>query len=615
MALNAAAILVQHLHGGVGPGSAPDHLPLAATAALYTTVAAAGLLAAPLLTRVAGRPRQRLPVLAVLALMSVALVAVIVARRELAVGYLVGAMLAAAIGLWSALRGSAGDQAASGAGLLAVHAAASGISAGPGHLAVVAAHLVAASVWLGGVLHLAFFASRRADRWMLGAGIRRFTPYAVGSGLVLAGTGAALVVIHHVGLQQLTGSAFGRVVLTKAVLLLAAGCVGVLHSTAVANRATKRRPGLVRGEAGLLATALGLAAVLTGLPLPQPSVQLDAPGLSLVDIGGGQRAALFTVATGPSSALVQVTSDESLRVVDRITHAAHQLDPGGHATVALVGRTAHLALTSGVSTVEVTVPAARPVIPARDDAATADQGGWLSYQLGRALAFGTTSSVRSPVPARCQALSAQRDGAAFAATLTASRVRTLQVVSDGSRRSGAFVRGLIHGSSRIRVPDISGATSGNVLVATGADAASAALARIAHRPNPATAVYLAPWLLDGRVLTALARLRLPPVLVASTVDPMSPLADRYRAALAGAGGGAAPSVAGLLGYRSVVDPTTEADASLRLYAATPIGFLPGVLDAGHDHGAPGWFADGTLVATTAATTTTGLPGTCTALPA
>jgi hypothetical protein len=32
-----------------------------------------------------------------------------------------------------------------------------------------------------------------------------------------------------------------------------------------------------------------------------------------------------------------------------------------------------------------------------------------------------------------------------------------------------------------------------------------------------------------------------------------------------------------------------------MYAAEPVGFLPGVLDVGHQHSEDGWFAGGTLV--------------------
>jgi len=99
----------------------------------------------------------------------------------------------------------------------------------------------------------------------------------------------------------------------------------------------------------------------------------------------------------------------------------------------------------------------------------------------------------------------------------------------------------------------------------------------------------------------LATTRLPPLLVASTVDAMSPLADRYRATLAQVADGVPPSVAGLVGYAEAIAPSAVDQDRLTLYSAAPVGFLPGVLDVGHDHGgAAGWFAGGSLVPTSAA---------------
>jgi hypothetical protein len=111
-------------------------------------------------------------------------------------------------------------------------------------------------------------------------------------------------------------------------------------------------------------------------------------------------------------------------------------------------------------------------------------------------------------------------------------------------------------------------------------------------------IYLAPWLLDSEVLALTHDKALPLVTVASIADPMSPLADRYRAALAVLVERGAPTAAGLLGFLSIASPAQS--TSLRLYAAAPVGFLPGVLNVGHDHGSAGWFPNGTLAPITAA---------------
>jgi hypothetical protein len=172
----------------------------------------------------------------------------------------------------------------------------------------------------------------------------------------------------------------------------------------------------------------------------------------------------------------------------------------------------------------------------------------------------------------------------------------VRAYSDGSQRARRLIAGLAaHG-----VPANRHDGAPFALLATDAANARRVLARIAARRHPSVrGIYLAPWLLDGAVLSTLTSLRLPPLLVPAPVDPMSPTADRYRAALAVAAGGIAPSVAGLLGWLSVVSPAAGSDDVLTLYAATPVGFLPGVLDVGHQHGTTGWFTGGTLVATSA----------------
>ena len=75
---------------------------------------------------------------------------------------------------------------------------------------------------------------------------------------------------------------------------------------------------------------------------------------------------------------------------------------------------------------------------------------------------------------------------------------------------------------------------------------------------------------------------------------MSPVADRYRDALLAWGGGVAPSADGLAVYAAAVGARDS--GSVALFAAAPIGFLPGVVDAGHDHADGGWIPGGAFVA-------------------
>jgi hypothetical protein len=219
----------------------------------------------------------------------------------------------------------------------------------------------------------------------------------------------------------------------------------------------------------------------------------------------------------------------------------------------------------------------------------------MRYQLGRALAVQTYGAHASANVA-CAALGSRADGVGLGRALRAAGVRRVSVVSDRTSRAHALLRGLREAGVAV-VHDAM-----TLVLASGASDARAALTRVAGRGEAADrsvrAIYLAPWLLDGSLLSMSSALRLPPVTVAAPVDPMSPVADRFRADLISAGGGVAPSLAGLLGYLSVAEAGSAAAPALSLYAATPVGFLPGVLDAWHQHRTDGWFANGTLVATT-----------------
>ncbi|HMC69343.1 MAG TPA: hypothetical protein VKJ07_09335, partial [Mycobacteriales bacterium] len=62
----AAGVLVQHLHGGAGPDPVPSS-QFVASVTIYLAVTFAGLLAAPILTGVPGRPAPRRWTLTVLA--------------------------------------------------------------------------------------------------------------------------------------------------------------------------------------------------------------------------------------------------------------------------------------------------------------------------------------------------------------------------------------------------------------------------------------------------------------------------------------------------------------------------------------------------------------------
>lgn len=330
--------------------------------------------------------------------------------------------------------------------------------------------------------------------------------------------------------------------------------------------------------------------LLAGSPPPITPVTPVTPftaGLVQLDLGvHGGITSLFAVRRTPTTALVEVAGDESVLVHDEVTGADHQLLPGQTAAVTLSGGRAHLRVVDGQSQLAF---ALTPRAAVRYEAT--GPAAWMDFQLGRAV----SGSAITP-GAYCNRPDDARLGGQFASVLRSNlHVTRITVVSDEDPGARAFVGGILR-SRRLVMTDVgddvrrAGRTHGIVVVVASRPTALKVLTGLSALPNGPRAVYLAPWLLDGAILTELASLWLPPVTVGATTDPMSPVADRYRVALATAAPGAAPSAAGLAGYDG-----TCAHSGLQMYAAEPVGFLPGVLNDGHQHGDHGWFAGGTLV--------------------
>jgi hypothetical protein len=355
---------------------------------------------------------------------------------------------------------------------------------------------------------------------------------------------------------------------------------------------------LIRGEALTLAGGLGLAAVLVGLPDPEPAVVVAAPGLAHVRMGDEAGTLLLVDRNGTSGWLQYVAGDDDAPAV-AITDGSRRTawHPGNeHAettAVALRDGAAHLTVRYAGHRVAVRLPAAAPVAAAADDPTAADPGEALQFALGRAVAAVATHTTQRQVATTCvRTPSAVDEGRAFATTLRTMGITRVAARGDGSRRARAFASGLA-----TRGVTLSGDAS--ALLLTG-DASSAinALTHLGGRV-PSRGIYLAPWLLDSDVLAVTKSRALPAVAVGSIVDPMSPLADRYRGALAVLAPRAQLTEAGLLGFLSVASSEAFTPA-LRVYAAAPVGFLPGILNVGHEHDvAAAWFPNGTLAPITA----------------
>jgi putative copper resistance protein D len=186
---------------------------------------------------------------------------------------------------WAALSGLALVLAGSLAWMS--HAAGRLQSRGP-LMMLTALHLVAASVWVGGLVHLLLVAFRqRATAWSP-AVLRRFSALALAAVGTLVAAGAGLSLSYVDGVQALVGTAYGMMVLTKVVVLAGLLVLGGMNFFAVrrisggieVSRLRLRR--FVEVEVGLGVTVLFAAASLTSAP---PAVDVVTDRATLAEVG------------------------------------------------------------------------------------------------------------------------------------------------------------------------------------------------------------------------------------------------------------------------------------------------------------------------------------------
>lgn len=183
---------------------------------------------------------------------------------------------------------------ASGAWLLIAVAAASlpalaGHSAGLGDHALATtagvAHVVAAVVWIGGLMALAVHAARRDQP--MARPVQRFSMIALAAILLLAASGAANAYTRLDTPSQLLTTGYGQLLLTKTLLILVLGLLGwLIRQRILAHLSTASRVVTFARIAGLellvMAIALGLGVALALSPPPRIEVPFLTYGESLL---------------------------------------------------------------------------------------------------------------------------------------------------------------------------------------------------------------------------------------------------------------------------------------------------------------------------------------------
>jgi copper transport protein len=162
-------------------------------------------------------------------------------------------------------------------------------------------HLVAGSVWLGGlvgVLVVWFGVPARERVPALSVCVPRFSNVAVGSVLVLAATGVGEAVDHMPAVNALWETGYGRAILVKTgllggALLIASGnllrsrprLIAAAREPALGDPAARLLRRLVSGEVAVVGAIVFAAAVLSSLPPPPPAFALENSAIATVGPG------------------------------------------------------------------------------------------------------------------------------------------------------------------------------------------------------------------------------------------------------------------------------------------------------------------------------------------
>lgn len=146
-------------------------------------------------------------------------------------------------------------------------------------------HVVAAVLWIGGLLALAVHAARRD--MPLERPARRFATIALIAILLLAVSGAANAYTRLDNIGQLFTTGYGQVVLMKTGLILGLAVIGwIMRSRVIGGIGRSSRASVFARIAGLeltvMAAAVGLGVALASSPTPRVEVLLDTYGESLL---------------------------------------------------------------------------------------------------------------------------------------------------------------------------------------------------------------------------------------------------------------------------------------------------------------------------------------------
>ena len=207
-------------------------------------------------------PTRALLVMAVLALV-IAIAAMTVSTTGAAISWLVVALIAAMLPSIAGHSSGLGDHA------LATTAG--------------AAHAVAATLWIGGLLALAIHAVRGIPKFE--ESVRRFSAIALTAFVLLGASGLANGYTRLEYPAQLITSGYGQLLIAKVILLIGLGVIGWVMRSSIGQMTASLRARFARIagiELLIMMIAVGLGVALASSPYPRVEIPLGSYGESLL---------------------------------------------------------------------------------------------------------------------------------------------------------------------------------------------------------------------------------------------------------------------------------------------------------------------------------------------
>ncbi|WP_267593581.1 hypothetical protein [Carbonactinospora thermoautotrophica] len=444
------------------------------------------------------------------------------------------------------------------------------------------AHAVGAAVWLGAAVCVA----TGPRRTLLG----RLAPASVVAGVAVAGTGLAQAYQDGIGLdERLYGTAFGRLLFLKSLVLLGCAAVGVL----ALRRKLPTAP-VFRAEATVLAVAVVAGGVVATIPVPDPPPTPGVPLLREVTLAD-HRVPVLVTPHRPGWNLVHLGGEGTLGATVRTSPASPPVPAEERAGAP--GRWALVELPAGRSTLRIEYygqSAKVPVDTGHDRTAPAaitgpDGPECASMALGAAVAGARTPLLSCPSDRLDD-----RDAASLRALvgfLAHRGVPALTLVADASPRGTAAARAVRAAAARHGVAVRARPRKGGALVVTaGWPTAASTLAHLArsHEALATAGTYLAPWLLGAPVLKSGLAGFFPLRFNPHEVAPL-----QYAATVSARFHGEPPTAAGYAGWLAAKGSAVAGPP--QLYAASHVAYMP--VEATSHH-AGSWLPDGTVTPVT-----------------